>query len=174
MIRHPFRSDQDSGVPQLGFDPRGSLVPTRVCSRPRQLTACGVVRAACGFFSLSGVSQLTRRSFRRLAEAETALAPLEFSKSCQELILAEGVERAAYFFTDAAFGCRRFGFRHILEQRAVLVIRHPFRSLQKCAAKDSSSFCVELGSSIFGESFDGLWGSSRLAHFRVAQELQSA
>lgn len=32
------------------------------------------------------------------------------------------------------------------------MIRHPFRSLQKCAAKDSSSFCVELESSIFGES----------------------
>lgn len=53
---------------------------------------------------------------------------------------------------DAAFGCRPFGFRYILKQRAVLVIRHPFRSLQKCAAKDSSSFCVELESSIFGES----------------------
>lgn len=32
------------------------------------------------------------------------------------------------------------------------MIRHPFRSLQKCAAKDSSSFCVELESSTFGES----------------------
>jgi hypothetical protein len=53
---------------------------------------------------------------------------------------------------DAAFGCRPCGFRYILKQRAVLVIRHPFRSLQKCAAKDSSSFCVELESSIFGES----------------------
>jgi hypothetical protein len=53
---------------------------------------------------------------------------------------------------DAAFGCRPSGFRYILKQRAVLVIRHPFRSLQKCAAKDSSSFCVELEPSIFGES----------------------
>jgi len=82
---------------------------------------------------------------------------------------------------DAAFGCRPCGFRYILKQRAVLVIRHPFRSLQKCAAKDSSSFCVELESSIFGESAfmvseacaDGTDSDSQ-HRLRVAQELQSA